>query len=321
VAQVCRRDSDANGMYFFSAFLLLTFFRYRQPLSRNGPKIPGWLSSRTSFNSELSLPHEASISALDKLNITAKRVDRMLQELSNLNPTTTDVNKVIECAPFPLGFPGISTSTKSVNSNRREASSACNTEYDNAESESALSDCEMVSDSRLKELKRALRFGSNNNSAALALENRRHKRSRLSELAHQLSGGFGRKKRLLDNGNEADVDSNCSSLASSALFENLRWKSVHSIGYENEYEFASEVDDNRGISRLSGMSSTALPPPENFHGPVGTNANFKPMDEDGDSDENGNLDFDHDVRQQVQKISRDICKEFGKLSSFSDVDP
>lgn len=258
------------------------------------------------------------MSALDKLNVTAKRVDRMLQELSNLNPTT-DVNKIIDCAPFPLGFPGISASTKSVNSNRREVSSACHTEYDNAESESALSDGEMISDSRLEELKRALRVGSNNNNPALARDNRRHKRSRLSELAHQLTN-FGRKKRLLDNGNEADMESNCSSLASSALFENLRWKSVHSIGYDNEYEFASEVDDNRGLSRLSGMSSTALPPPENFHRPVGTNANFKPMDEDGDSDENGNMDFDQDVRQQVQQISRDICKEFGQLSSFSDID-
>jgi adenylosuccinate lyase len=76
--------------------------------------------------------------------------------------------------------------------------------------------------------------------------------------------------------------------------------------------------DDKGISRLSGFSTTALPPPENFHGPVGTNANFKPMDEDGDSDENGNLEFDQDVRQQVQQLSRDICKEFAQ--SFSDID-
>lgn len=101
--------------------------RYRQPLSRNGPKIPGWLSSRTSFNSELSLPHETSMSALNKLDITAKRVDRMLQELSNLNPSA-EISKMIDCAPFPLGFAGMSNSTKSVNSNRREMSSACHTE-------------------------------------------------------------------------------------------------------------------------------------------------------------------------------------------------
>jgi hypothetical protein len=126
----------------------------------------------------------------------------MLQELSNLNPS--NVEKLPDCAPFPLGFPGLSTSSKSFNSNRqRETSSACHTEYDNAESDAA-SDCEMVSSSRLEELKRALRVGNNNN-LAMALENRRHKRSRLSELASQL-GGFGRKKRLLDNGNEADME-------------------------------------------------------------------------------------------------------------------
>lgn len=245
----------------------------------------------------------------------------MLQELSNINPTT-DISKLVECAPFPLGFPGMSTSTKSVGSNRREMGSACNTEYDNAEeSDGALSDSEMISKSRIDELKRALRVGATNNSA-MALENRRNRRSRLSELAYQLSG-LGRKRRFLDNGNEADMESNCSSLASSTLFDKLRWKSIHSIGYENEYEFASETDDNRYASRLSGFSETILPPPEEFQGAVGavgSNTNFRAMDEEGDSDdENGNFKFDQAVRQQVQldlaKISRDICKEFGHLSS------
>jgi hypothetical protein len=283
------------------------FFSYRQPLSRNGPKIPAWLSSRTSFNSEISLPHETSLTALDKLNITAKRVDRMLQELSNLNPSK-EISKIIDCAPFPLGFAGMSTSTKSVNSNRREMSSACHTEYDNAESEAALSDSEMMGNSRLGELKRALRVG--NRGSAIALDNRRHKRSRLSELAYQLSG-LSRKKRLLDNGNEADVDSNCSSLATSQIFDKLKWKSVHSIGYDNEYEFASEGDENTGNSNQSGLSCAMLPPPEGFSGPVGNNSNFRAMDAD-DSDENGNEEFDQDVRRQVQQITQDICRNFGE---------
>jgi hypothetical protein len=243
----------------------------------------------------------------------------VLQELSNLNPTS-EITKIIDCAPFPLGFTGISASTKSVNSNRREMSSAGHTDYDNAESEGALSDSEMISNARLEDLKHALKVSSNNNSA-LALDNRRHKRSRLSELAYQL-GGFGsRKKRLLENGNEADIDSNCSSLASSAMFDKLRWKSVHSIGYENEYEFASEPDEDTGNSRQSELSMEPLPMPENFHGAVGNNVDFRAMDAE-DSDENGNVG--PSVRQQLnmelQQITRDICKNFGELTSFSDVD-
>lgn len=178
----------------------------------------------------------------------------------------------------------------------------------------------MISNSRLEELKRALKV-SNNNNSALALDNRRHKRSRLSELAYQL-GGFGRnKKRLLENGNEADVDSNCSSLASSAMFDKLRWKSVHSIGYENEYELASEYDENMGDSRQSNLSAAVLPPPENFHGAVGNNTDFRAMDEE-DSDENGNVELDQNIQRQVHKISHEIYTTFGNhnLASFSDAD-
>ena len=257
------------------------------------------------------------MSALDKLNVTAKRVDRMLQELSNLNPTA-EISKMIDCAPFPLGFNGISTSTKSVNSHRREMSSACHTEYDNADSDQdqgALSDSEMITNSRLEDLKRALQIEKNNNSS-LALDNRRHKRSRLSELAYQL-GSFGRKKRLLGNGNDADMESNCSSLASSAMFDKLRWKSVHSIGYDNEYECVS-LDEQLGNSRQSEISNSyALPPPENSQqGPVGDHTDFKAMDEE-DSDENGNDEFDKDYQKQVQQISRDICKHFNyNMPSF-----
>ncbi|KAI6240019.1 hypothetical protein M3Y99_00485500 [Aphelenchoides fujianensis] len=305
--------------------------RYRPPLSRNGPKIPGWLSSRTSFNSELSLPQEASISALDKLNSTAKRVDRMLQELSNLNPLGSQRGP--DCAPFPLGFSALSNSTRSVNSNRREMSSACHTEYDNAESEGALSDSEMVSSSRLDELKRALTASGasaqSQKAAAVALENRRHKRSRLSDLASQL-GAFGRRRRgpggVGDTGHDADVDSNCSSLASSAMFDRLRWKSVHSIGYEGEFEiadFASETDETGGSrqSALSGALPPPAPPSVGSRGAVGDGADFRAMDED--SDDNGNNAEEAErIRHQMQELSRDICANFGEfqLASFSDAD-
>ncbi|KAI6215428.1 hypothetical protein M3Y94_00384200 [Aphelenchoides besseyi] len=304
--------------------------RYRLPLSRNGPKVPGWLSSRTSFNSELSLPQEASITALDKLNSTSKRIDRMLQELSNLNPASGD--RAPDCAPFPLGFPGLSISSRSVNSNRREMSSACHTEYDNAESEcGALSDSEMVSSSRLDELKSALTasVGPNRHQHSIALENRRHKRSRLADLASQL-GAFGRQKRLpgglVDNGNDGDVDSNCSSLASSAMFDRLRWKSANSIGYDNEYEiadFASETDETSG-SRFSALSGVLPPPnPMTSSVPFGDGVEFRAVDEDSEDDNGNDRNEEQELlRQQMQQLSKDICNKFGnyKLASFSDAD-
>ena len=64
------------------------------------------------------------------------------------------------------------------------------------------------------------------------------------------------------NGNEADIDSNCSSMAvSRAGLDRIRWKSVHSIGYDNEYEFnnySSDPDETESTSGLSRTSSTAL---------------------------------------------------------------
>jgi hypothetical protein len=116
----------------------------------------------------------------------------------------------------------------------------------------------------------------------------------------------------MDTGNDADIDSNCSSLASSIMFEKLRWKSVHSIGYENEYEFTSEVEDPAYEALL-------------LKGSVGINKNFPPMDEDSDEDDkklNDKLEEVLDARGQVEALSRDIRKNFGdfQLASFSDVD-
>ncbi|ETN78453.1 hypothetical protein NECAME_02890 [Necator americanus] len=101
----------------------------------------------------------------DRLEAAANRVDRMLQEL-NAYGEFADI-KPLEYRPFPTAY----GSMKSVH---RAMSSACHTEYDNAESEAALSDAE-----------------------------------------------------------------------TNANGKSSRWKSVHSIGYENEYEMQS---DNEGLA-------------------------------------------------------------------------
>ncbi|MFH4977872.1 hypothetical protein AB6A40_004581 [Gnathostoma spinigerum] len=155
--------------------------------------------------SELNRPY---INGAERLAAAASRVDRMLEELE----AVADLNAKVECQPFPL-----TTSVRSLRSLRRDLSSACHTEYDNADSEGICSDSEMIG-SRLEELKNALR---NEDS------------------------GRKRRRRIwgkMDTGNEADIDSVCSSITNSSIFEHLRWNSVHSIGYENEYEVASKED-------------------------------------------------------------------------------
>ena len=115
--------------------------------SRNGPRIPNWLSSRSSVNSELSAgwSKEGSVSALSKLNAAARRVDKMLRELAHVDGNNGNLQE----KPFPTSFTGLSTSTRSVNvDSRRDVSSACNTDYDNAESEGAYSDPEIACSSK-----------------------------------------------------------------------------------------------------------------------------------------------------------------------------
>ena len=288
--------------------------RFRPSLSRNGPKIPNWYSSRTSLNSDLSLHQsgEGSTAALDRLNAAAKRVDKMLMELANIE----GINGNLAEKPFPTSYGAFSASSKSINAdNRRELSSACHTEYDNAESEGACSDSEMVTSSRLdfnkllallckfyrlEELKSVLRgFGTRSKKDS---DDEKGSRKNTERFLNR------RLPRPIDAGNEADIDSNCSSLASSTMFDKLRWKSVHSIGYDNEYEFASDVEE-----RL-------LPPilPEKKEKTaVGADSDFLPMDA-SDSE----AELEQNMRQEVEAISRDICRNFGeyKLASFSDID-
>ncbi|VDO39612.1 unnamed protein product [Haemonchus placei] len=139
----------------------------------------------------------------ERLEAAANRVDRMLQEL-NAYGEFADI-KPLEYRPFPTAF----GSMKSVH---RAMSSACHTEYDNAESEAALSDVETNANGRT--------------SRSRDKKRRRRWRTRVK-------------------GDDGDSESNCSSLASSVELDPLRWKSVHSIGYENEYEMES---DNEGLA-------------------------------------------------------------------------
>jgi hypothetical protein len=179
-------------------------------------------------------------------------------------------------------------------------SSACNTEYDNADSDGACSDSEMLTHSRLEKLKQALK------NVGGGKENDRNRRFKLDEVN---TSAMNRRRRL-DNGNEADVDSNCSSLASSMMFDRLKWKSVHSIGYENEYELVSEMED----SSIGGAE-------EPFLGDsVGANTNFAAMDADSEVELKNHEE--HLPIIELSKISEDIRKKFGdyQLASFSDLD-
>uniref|UniRef100_A0AC34QHI1 Adenylate cyclase n=1 Tax=Panagrolaimus sp. JU765 TaxID=591449 RepID=A0AC34QHI1_9BILA len=264
--------------------------KFKPSYSRNGPKIPSWFNSRTSLNSDVSQSLEGSLAALDQLNAAAKRVDRMLMELAHVDGS----NGNVQDKPFPTVL-GTYSSCKSINvGSKRELSSACHTEYDNAESDGACSDSEIVTFSRLEELKSVLK-GFNNKPKN---ENKTNKRS-----ARFANRTFSKT----DAGNEADVDSNCSSLASSRMFDKYRWTSAHSIGYENEYEFANDLENGfADVVELPGQSKA-----------VGADSDFTPMDADDSENEQ-----EQNARQEVEAISRDICKNFGEfqLANFSDID-
>uniref|UniRef100_A0A1I7WW08 Protein TSSC4 n=1 Tax=Heterorhabditis bacteriophora TaxID=37862 RepID=A0A1I7WW08_HETBA len=168
--------------------------------------------SRGSYKKHAKIKHEyiyCSVSfndsladSAERLEAVSTRVDRMLQEL-NAYGDFTEI-KPLEYRPFPTAY-------GSIKSIHRAMSSACHTEYDNAESEAALSDTEST-------------------NANGRLSRYREKRRR--------------KWRPCD-GTDADAESQCSSTAGSIDLDPLRWKSVHSIGYENEYEMQS---DNEGLA-------------------------------------------------------------------------
>lgn len=154
----------------------------------------------------------------------------------------------------------------------------------------------LTDDFRLEELKNVLK-GFNNKPKNDAKTNKRN-------LARFANRTFSKT----DAGNEADVDSNCSSLASSRMFDKYRWTSAHSIGYENEYEFANDMENglSENLGQISDQSKA-----------VGADSNFLPMDADDSENE-----MEQNARQEVEAISRDICKNFGEfqLANFSNID-
>jgi hypothetical protein len=275
--------------------------RLKPSLSRNGPRVPNWLSSKNSVNSALQ-SREGSVTALERLNAAAQRVDRMLQELAHVGGIES-CNGNFE-NPFPTSFAGLNASSRSINiDNRRELSSACHTEYDNAGSEGACSDPEMVTSTKLVELKHALRGYKNREK----FQDDKKKGS--------VEKFFQRKfRRPYDNGNEADVDSNCSSVASSTMLDKLRWKSIHSIGYENEYEFASDCDEQQAVNSKLLPALRREPKTKS----VGDDANFIPMDASDSESEH----LPTTILSEVTALTQDIYKNFGEyqLSTFSDMD-
>ncbi|PAV85112.1 hypothetical protein WR25_04528 [Diploscapter pachys] len=149
----------------------------------------------------------------ERLQAAANRVDRMLQEL-NAYGDFSDV-RPLEYRPFPTTAYGNNATGPggSLRSLNRAMSSACHTEYDNAESEAALSDLEGLG------------------KAMSAREKRKRK--------------WGAVERKDDESQE-------SSMASSMDLEPLRWKSVHSIGYENEYEMSDP--EGLAIQEMQALS-------------------------------------------------------------------
>uniref|UniRef100_A0AC35UDZ6 Guanylate cyclase domain-containing protein n=1 Tax=Rhabditophanes sp. KR3021 TaxID=114890 RepID=A0AC35UDZ6_9BILA len=287
----------------------------RMSVSRNGPKLPGWLmASKHSINngsSELSLnrgnkcqevSRNGSMSALDRLNATARRVDNMLKELAGVDDLEIGDNsryEDVEVSKFPLNYAS-SVGGGSVRSGLyrmgRALSSTCQTDYDNMESENNSDhDLDPATSSKLEELKLALKGGLGDSH--ISSTNRRTKRSKRGLFGF---GSFG--KRCGDTGDEADgEESNCSSLAASQIFDSVRWKSVHSIGYENEYEFSNnkynyfddrfEYIDDEADQSLSHLPTTNEPPKNNF-----------------------------DALKEMSKLAKDIQQNFGdyQLASFED---
>jgi len=105
------------------------------------------------------------------------------------------------------------------------------------------------------------------------------------------------------------------------MLDRRRWNSVHSIGYDNEYEFASEADDDP--SRNSSSIDIGLNAPVKQS--VGANADFIAMDADEADEVDGPRRVDEtilDARGQVTALSRDIQKNFGEynLATFSDLE-
>ncbi|VDK51413.1 unnamed protein product [Gongylonema pulchrum] len=145
--------------------------------------------------SSMQLSTNASQNYTDSQSNYSATPDRRQRRRLRSGQTPSWLNRSVTSDIGNRALDGIESNDK------RDISSACHTEYDNAESEGNCSDSEML-DGRLEQLKKALRDCS---------------RSSTSQR---------RKRRLwsrTDNGNDADIDSVCSSLGASSIFGNLRW--------------------------------------------------------------------------------------------------
>uniref|UniRef100_A0A0K0FG72 adenylate cyclase n=1 Tax=Strongyloides venezuelensis TaxID=75913 RepID=A0A0K0FG72_STRVS len=289
----------------------------RVSLSRNGPKIPQWLTSSKSniTNSEMSINQKpsrssskiGSLSALDRLNATALKVDRMLKELACVDDFQMGSCKFDdpEYSKFPLHYAssiGGESNKSSLHRFGRGFSSTYHTDYDNMDSE-ANSDQEVDSKaySKLEELKHALKGSdidqSRYSNGSSKYGNRRNKKPRKS-----FFDSFKRRKHAIpDTGDEADgEESNCSSLAASQFFDNIRWKSVHSIGYENEYEFTDENNMN------------------NSFGFIDDDTESQHSNDNNENKHKKNESENINTKDEMTKLARDIQQNFGdyKLASF-----
>lgn len=154
---------------------------------------------------------------------------------------------------------------------------------------------------------------------------------------------------------EGDIDSNCSSIASSQMFLNSnknvlthinkadlincsKWKSVYSIGYDNEYEFASESEYcyNSDYDKLATDSETKKIKQNEFLKILSNSceifdssklpafkSDFKSFALDKTINDNNNkISKIINTKFQVQDLSRDICQNYGeyKLASFSSIE-
>lgn len=118
-----------------------------------------------------------------------------------------------------------------------------------------------------------------------------------------------------------DADDSNSSLASSIALDKIRWKSTHSIGYEDEYELRNSTAGNCNksddqISAYSLLCETSADI-EGNRGAVGYNANFASIDADSNSEHEKDR---NDTRLKVKKVSQAIQQNFGtfELKRFSD---
>ncbi|CAB3401723.1 unnamed protein product [Caenorhabditis bovis] len=180
----------------------------------------GWrASSKSSLRNGFGLfqKRASSADAVNQIEAAASRVDRMIQEL-NAYGDFADV-KPLEYQPFPNTV----YHHGSLSSMNRAMSSACHTEYDNAESEF---------EQQLSE------GGDDGDGVAMAAAATRRRRRR---------GDAARRWRR--DATDGDTESQCSSsMASVELASTTRWASAHSIGYENEYELRSDADADGGLA-------------------------------------------------------------------------